>query len=138
MSLESTIKQKLQELNPTHVEIINESHMHSGPATDSHFKLVVVSTEFENVRAVARHQRLYKMFAEELQGQVHALSLFLYTPEEWQQAEVPSSPTGRGLARKTFLKPIRKQFVMQKWKSGYQLEGLPVRECLSNNRPGNL
>ena len=99
MSLESTIKQKLQELNPTHVEIINESHMHSGPATDSHFKLVVVSTEFENVRAVARHQRLYKMFSEELQGQVHALSLFLYTPEEWQQAEVPSSPNCRGLGQ---------------------------------------
>lgn len=99
MSLESTIKQKLQELNPTHVEIINESHMHSGPATDSHFKLVVVSTEFENVRAVARHQRLYKMFAEELQGQVHALSLFLYAPEEWQQAEVPSSPNCRGLGQ---------------------------------------
>src|SRR5690554_4190750 len=99
LRLERSIKEKLQDLNHTQVEIITESHMHSGPATDSHFKLVAVSTEFENVRAVARHQRLYKMFSEELQGQVHALSLFLYTPEEWQQAEVPSSPNCRGLGQ---------------------------------------
>lgn len=96
MSIQQKIQEKLQELTPVHVEIINESHMHAGPATDSHFKLVVVSDEFNGVRSVARHQKLYKILAEELQGPVHALSLLLYTPEEWQQAEVPSSPNCMG------------------------------------------
>mgnify|MGYP001311358731 CR=1 FL=1 len=31
---------------PTELQIINESHMHSGPATESHFKVVVVSDAF--------------------------------------------------------------------------------------------
>ena len=96
MSTQQNIQEKLQELTPAHVEIINESHMHAGPATDSHFKLVVVSDVFNGVRTVARHQKLYKMLAEELQGPVHALSLLLYTPEEWQQAEVPNSPNCMG------------------------------------------
>lgn len=96
MSTEEVIKTKLQELSPVHLEILNESHMHAGPATDSHFKLVVVSEAFESVRTVARHQKLYKILAQELQGPVHALSLLLYTPEEWQQAEVPNSPNCMG------------------------------------------
>jgi len=96
VSTQKIIEEKLQELNPTHVEIINESHMHAGPATDSHFKLIVVSEAFESVRTVARHQKLYKILAQELQGPVHALSLFLYTPEEWQQVEVPNSPSCMG------------------------------------------
>lgn len=99
VSTQKIIEEKLQELNPTHVEIINESHMHAGPATDSHFKLVVVSEAFESVRTVARHQKLYKILAQELQGPVHALSLFLYTPEEWQQVEVPSSPNCMGVGQ---------------------------------------
>ena len=34
----------------------NESHMHSGPATESHFKLVLVSPDFAGKRLVQRHQ----------------------------------------------------------------------------------
>lgn len=96
MSIQERIQEKLQELNPVHVEIFNESHMHAGPASDSHFKLIVVSEAFVGVRTVARHQKVYKILAQELQGPVHALSLFLYAPEEWQQAEVPSSPSCMG------------------------------------------
>lgn len=96
MSIQERIQEKLQELNPVHVEIFNESHMHAGPASDSHFKLIVVSEAFAGVRTVARHQKLYKMLAQELQGPVHALSLFLYTPDEWQQVEIPNSPNCMG------------------------------------------
>lgn len=96
MSTQKTMEEKLQALEPEHLEIINESHLHAGPASDSHFKLVVVSNAFAGVRKVARHQKLYKMLASELQGPVHALSLFLYTPDEWQQADVPNSPNCQG------------------------------------------
>jgi stress-induced morphogen len=34
------IETKLSEgLSPAHLQVINESHMHSGPATESHFKV---------------------------------------------------------------------------------------------------
>lgn len=36
---------------------------------------------------VARHQQIYKILAEELDGPVHALVLQTLTKEEWQQSE---------------------------------------------------
>tara|TARA_Y100001001_G_scaffold163078_1_gene191218 strand:+ start:350 stop:745 length:396 start_codon:yes stop_codon:yes gene_type:complete len=96
MSIEETIKSKVAALNPQHLELINESHDHAGPATDSHFKLVLVSDEFDGKRVVARHQSVYKILADELAGPVHALALHLYTPAEWQDAEVPASPNCQG------------------------------------------
>lgn len=96
MTVTDSIQGKLAALNPQHLELLNESHMHAGPATDSHFKLVLVSEAFSGLRAVARHQKVYALLAEELAGPVHALALHLYTPEEWQTASVPASPKCQG------------------------------------------
>jgi len=96
MTIEDTIKAKVAVLNPQHVELLNESHTHAGPATDSHFKLVLVSDAFSGQRVVTRHQSVYKLLAEELAGPVHALALHLYTPEEWLDASVPASPDCQG------------------------------------------
>lgn len=96
MSIAETIKARLAELSPQHLELVNESHMHAGPATDSHFKLILVSEAFAGLRAVARHQKVYSLLAEELAGPVHALALHLYTPDEWKTASVPASPNCQG------------------------------------------
>ena len=96
MSTETGIRDKLAPLSPTYIEVINESHMHAGPAVDSHFKLVVVSEQFSGLRAVQRHQTVYKLLSDELAGPVHALALHLYTSEEWQDANVPLSPSCQG------------------------------------------
>lgn len=99
MSVQATIEQKLQAgVSVLHMEIENESHMHSGPATDSHFKLTLVSDDFAGKRLVQRHQVIYGLLAEELQSPVHALAMHLYTQEEWAQrgAPAPLSPTCRG------------------------------------------
>ena len=98
MSISKQIIEKIQHFHPVHHELINESHQHAGPATDSHFKLVLVSEAFVGVRAVARHQQVYRVLADELQGPVHALALHVYTPEEWQANQaVPESPNCLGL-----------------------------------------
>ena len=83
---------------PQHFDLINESHMHSGPATESHFKLIVVSESFDGLSAVKRHQRMYAVLADELRDGVHALALHLYTPGEWDTAQglAPASPDCRG------------------------------------------
>lgn len=91
--LENLIKDKLQVLDPIFVELLNESHKHSGSATDSHFKLTLVSREFEQKRPVARHQRIYQLLATELESPIHALALHLYTLDEWQALKAfPASP----------------------------------------------
>lgn len=99
MSLQNRIQVKVeQEVRPQHFDLINESHMHSGPATESHFKLIVVSETFNGLSAVKRHQRLYAVLADELRDGVHALALHLFTPEEWatRHASAPVSPDCRG------------------------------------------
>jgi BolA family transcriptional regulator, general stress-responsive regulator len=93
------ISQKVADrFNPQHFELINESHLHSGPATESHFKLTVVAVEFEGLAAVKRHQLLYGLLKDELAGGVHALALHLYAPLEWLErgAEAAPSPDCRG------------------------------------------
>ncbi|MFL0805958.1 MAG: BolA family transcriptional regulator [Oceanobacter sp.] len=96
MNTETLIRDKLSALSPSHVDILNESHMHAGPAIDSHFKLTVVSETFVGLRAVQRHQKVYGLLRDELAGPVHALSLHLFTAEEWETASVPASPSCQG------------------------------------------
>jgi len=77
MSVSETIERKAREsLKPQYLRVENESHRHRGPATESHFKLVVVSDAFEDLPRVRRHQRLYQLLAEELQACPGAASLY--------------------------------------------------------------
>jgi len=95
MKIQQQITSKLESaFTPLHLEVLNESHMHNvPPGSESHFKVVIVSDSFSGLRKVPRHQRLYKELSEELAGEVHALSLYVYTPEEWiQQGAAPDSP----------------------------------------------
>ncbi|WPC06802.1 BolA family protein [Pseudomonas benzenivorans] len=82
-------------LQPQHLEVLDESHMHSR-GLETHYKAVIVSPQFAGLNAVKRHQKVYASLGE-LMGQLHALALHTYTPEEWaQQGVAPDSPTCRG------------------------------------------
>ncbi|MCA9706528.1 MAG: BolA/IbaG family iron-sulfur metabolism protein, partial [Myxococcales bacterium] len=99
MSVQQQIHDKLVDaLGPTALEVINESHRHSGPATESHFKVVVVSARFEGVPLLRRHRLVNETLADELSSGVHALSIVAYTPAQWVErgGEVPASPPCRG------------------------------------------
>ena len=99
MSVESTILKKVElAIQSDHVAIKNESHLHSGPSTESHFNLTIVSDSFSTLTRVRRHQLVYKLLSEEMSGGVHALALHLYTKEEWarEEAKAPDSPTCLG------------------------------------------
>ena len=100
MNVQHTIEKQLTELlQPSHLEVINESHMHSVPPdSETHFKVVVVSEQFRDKRKVARHQQVYGALAEQLAGPVHALALHTYCPEEWagRGQGAPQSPDCRG------------------------------------------
>jgi len=89
---------------PEVLEVLNESHMHSVPAgSESHFKVVVISPEFNGRRLVQRHQMIYSILADELAGSVHALALHTYTPDEWLEKhnETPESPNCLGGENRT-------------------------------------
>lgn len=98
MQMQSIIETKLtEELTPEFLEVINESHMHSGPATESHYKVVAVSKVFEGKMLIARHRIMNKVLADELE-QIHALALHTMTPEEYSEkkGKVADSPQCEG------------------------------------------
>lgn len=96
MLVQRQIEEKLSGAMPlVHIEVVNESHMHSVPPnSETHFKVVLVSPEFAGKRPVARHQLIYRLLADELANGVHALALHTYTDTEWQQraGSAPDSP----------------------------------------------
>ena len=85
--VQETIHSKLETgLDFAHLEVINESHMHNVPAgSESHFKVVIISDDFQGQRLVQRHQRINQILADELAGDVHALSIQAMTREEWDK-----------------------------------------------------
>ncbi len=86
--LQHEIQHKLVCLNPTHLEVINESHGHSvAPGSETHFKVVVVSSSFAGQSLVDRHRLMYSLLADALNGGVHALALHTFTPEEWEKKQ---------------------------------------------------
>lgn len=93
MSLQQQLLEQLQALNPQHIEIINESQQHGGyyEGKESHFKLIIVADEFQNLRPVQRHQKIYALTDLIRTGKLHALAIHAYTPNEWQ-GSAPESP----------------------------------------------
>jgi acid stress-induced BolA-like protein IbaG/YrbA len=49
-----------------------------------HWAAVVVSPEFEGLRPIVRHKRVYATLGSRIQNdEVHALSMKTFTPAEW-------------------------------------------------------
>jgi len=103
MNMANNIREKLQSaLDPAHLEVINESHMHSVPAnSETHFKLVIVSDKFAGESLIKRHRAVNTLLSEELANGVHALGLHTMTTDEWAQknGSVLDSPECRGGAK---------------------------------------
>ena len=49
-----------------------------------HFEAVIVSDEFAGLSRIQRQQRVNKTLGERMTGEIHALSMKTFTPQEWQ------------------------------------------------------
>jgi len=100
MSRQSHIEEVLQTaLDPSHLEVADESSGHNVPAgAESHFKVVVVSEAFSGQALIQRHRAVNKLLAQEFDSGLHALAIHAWTPEEWQTrgGTVRTSPPCRG------------------------------------------
>lgn len=100
MTVQQTIESKIgASLAPAHLEVVDESHMHSvPPGSESHFRLVIVSDRFEGLALVQRHRRVNRILEQEFQDGLHALSLQTLTASEWAQraGQTMASPPCRG------------------------------------------
>jgi acid stress-induced BolA-like protein IbaG/YrbA len=49
-----------------------------------HWYATIVSSQFEGLRLIQRHQKVYATLGQKMQtDEVHALSMKTYTPSEW-------------------------------------------------------
>lgn len=63
---------------------ITASHLHV-EGDGYHFVLTIVSDDFDNLPSVKRQQTIYALLNKEItSGDIHALSIKAYTPDEWQ------------------------------------------------------
>lgn len=88
MSVAATIKKKLEDkFQPLELQIIDDSHKHEGHAGhdgkgESHFRVLIVSSDFEGLSRVNRQRAVLDTLSEEMKGRIHALSLKCQTPDE--------------------------------------------------------
>ncbi len=93
MSGADAITQKLTTgLAPLHLEVENESSMHNVPkGSETHFRVMVVSPVFEGLGPVDRHRRIHELLQGELAAGLHALTLKLLTPAQWEAGARPEA-----------------------------------------------
>ena len=80
MSRDNRIKELLTPLNPTHLEVKNQSHMHAGHAGDdgtgeTHYKIIIAAQSLEGLSKIKAHQMIMKLLDPEFKSGLHALSI---------------------------------------------------------------
>ncbi len=84
--IQSKMRARLAALNPTVLEIIDESHKHAGHAGardgGGHFVLNIVSAQFSGNNTVARHRMIYSALGELMKREIHALTIQARAPDE--------------------------------------------------------
>ncbi|MBP9714279.1 MAG: BolA family transcriptional regulator [Sterolibacterium sp.] len=90
MSKIDTIRARMAVLEPLSLEIFDDSHQHHGHAgfmnDGSHFRMQIVSTQFEGKNTVARHRMIYAALGELMKEAIHAMNIEAKTPAEAQAA----------------------------------------------------
>ena len=83
---EEKMRAKLAVLNPTTLEIIDESRKHAGHAGardgGGHYVLHIVSAQFAGNNTVARHRMIYSTLGELMKREIHALTIQAQAPDE--------------------------------------------------------
>jgi len=71
-------------MNLTSLKILNESFMHNVPVNaESHFKIIIVSNDFNDLSHIQRHKLVYKHLGT-IMDDIHALSIQPFNEEEFK------------------------------------------------------
>ena len=83
MQTSDKMRELLQALQPQHIEIIDDSALHAGHAgarEGGHYRLTIVSQQFEGKKTMERHRMVYAALASLMPNGIHALSITARTP----------------------------------------------------------
>src|SRR5690606_12950604 len=73
------LETRLAPLQATHLDIIDESHLHAGHAGSkggaSHFRVYIWSPQFTGLSTIARHRLVYDRVQDLMPYPIHALAI---------------------------------------------------------------
>ncbi|WP_375254965.1 BolA family protein [Yoonia sp.] len=80
MTIETEIRAALSTLDPQHLDVINESALHSGHMGDdgsgeSHWRVVIKADRLGNMSRIARHRAIHAALGKDIIGRIHALAI---------------------------------------------------------------
>jgi BolA family transcriptional regulator, general stress-responsive regulator len=80
------IQEKLSLLSPESLEVLDESGDHAGHegarGGGGHYRVIIVSREFEGKAVQARHRMIYEALGPMMKQDIHALAITAYAPDE--------------------------------------------------------
>ncbi len=86
MSTIDAMRASLAALEPTVIEIIDDSAKHAGHAGaksgGGHYRLSIVSPRFAGCRTMQRHRLVYDALGPLMKREIHALSITAKSPDE--------------------------------------------------------
>jgi len=85
MSLVDDIGKRLQPLEPSTLQITDDSALHAGHKGNSgggHFTLHITSSHFCGKSLIMRHRLIYQALTELMPHQIHALSIHAIATDE--------------------------------------------------------
>lgn len=91
LNRDERIKQALQVLEPVRLELRNDSEKHAshtqhlggaGHTGDTHYKLVIVSPQFEGLSRIDRQRAVMNLLKSEFTSGLHALEIKASAPSE--------------------------------------------------------
>jgi len=86
MNVVELIEQKLAALQPSRLELSDDSALHAGhegaKGGGGHYSLTIVSAQFSGKSTLARHRLIYAALDSMMQQQIHALAIRAYAPGE--------------------------------------------------------
>ncbi len=87
MNVAEEMRSRLSALEPTEMNLVDESEQHRGHAGyaaggNTHWRLSIVSPRFAGQSVVARHRMVYQALGNLMQNPIHALAITARSPEE--------------------------------------------------------
>lgn len=79
MLLPETVKAYIaQGLDCEHLDVTGDGQ---------HFEATIVSSVFEGLRPIQRHQKVYAVLGDRMREEIHALSMKTLTPAQWAESQ---------------------------------------------------
>lgn len=86
MNVTGAIEQKLAALQPSRMELVDDSFKHAGhegaKGGGGHYSLTIVSRQFAGKSTLARHRMIYAALGPMMHREIHALAIRAHAPDE--------------------------------------------------------